>query len=133
MAGECLLGLATARGGLRHLAHAARVLEHLDSAQAFQPAASRVESMLREVGCTMRADLVRASQDDGLDKLLAAALQRSAGSAPGSAPGRAPPPLHKPMATALKMLVLGLIRLFVRRCLAKAAAARGLIAPRRTF
>jgi hypothetical protein len=107
MAADCLLGIATARGGLRHLSRVATFLQNSGCHISLAATAS-VDRLLQGVDCILDSDVAWACADNGLNGMLAGAWfkcvpQGQKAAAQGTVCG-------------LKVLVLSLVRLLANRC-----------------
>ena len=104
---DCLLRIATARGGLRHVSRAVTFLQN----SGFSLPLSAIESfqgLLGAVESTLDTDVRCSQKQDRLDSLLTAACSKFATSGHGA-------PVPKVTMRAMKMLVIGLIRLLACR------------------
>jgi hypothetical protein len=108
MAADCLLGIATARGGLRHLSRAATFLQTA-GCQISQAATASVDRVLGGVDCALDSDAAWACADNGLGAMLAGAWSKCVPQGQKVA--------GKGTVCGLKVLVLSLVRLLASRCL----------------
>ena len=104
---DCLLRIATARGGLRHVSRAATFLEKTGLSMPLV-AVTSVKKLVDGVECILESDVKRATLKDSLHSLLAAAWAKYA---PHIRMSTLP---HRSM-KALKMLVFGVFRLIAER------------------
>jgi hypothetical protein len=106
MAADCLLGIATARGGLRHLSRAATFLQ---KAGCFisQAATASVDRVLQGVDCTLDSDAAWACANNGLGGMLEGAWSKCAPEGQRA--------VGEGTVCGLKVLVLGLVRLLANR------------------
>ena len=105
IAAQCLMGISSARGGLRHLARAITFLQNAGGTVA-ESAMTSIEKMLKDVSSSLQDDIIKAGLESPLDAMLTALWEKS-GPRNGSLP--------KSSLKALKVLIFGLLRLLSRR------------------
>ena len=105
IAAQCLMGISTARGGLRHLARAITFLQNAGGTLAIS-AMANVEKMLQNISSSLQEDITKSSAESPLDAMLVL-LWEKFGSRNGSLP--------RTSLLALKVLISGLFRLLSRR------------------
>jgi hypothetical protein len=104
-AADCLLSIATARGGLRHLARAATFLQNAGCFISDAATAS-VDRMLLGVESTLDSDAAWVCTDKGLGEMLAGVWSNCAPEGQSMAQGAV---------CGLKVLVFGLFRVLANR------------------
>jgi hypothetical protein len=102
IAAQCLMGISTARGGLRHLARAITFLQNAGGTLALS-AMANVEKMLQNISSSLYDDIVKSNAENPLDGMLAV-LWEKFGSRNGALP--------RSSLKAFKVLINGLFRLF---------------------
>jgi hypothetical protein len=107
IAAQCLMGISTARGGLRHLARAITFLQSAGGTVA-KSAMTSIESMLGEVTSSLAQDIQKSTVESPLDSILVLLWDKF-----GARNG----PLPVSSSSAMKVLLCGLFRLLSRRYL----------------